>query len=133
MKTLNKVSCQGSHFVFRFFRIGTASPASSPSSNPTPGVPHSCMFKLYQILEDWITENTACVLSFTSRKWSANLVEVHCNQRGRTGITAIQSNLQEERGTTKVNSKRIKEQKRFKIMKTSENKALKGWSLNELK
>lgn len=104
-QTLHKVSCQSSHFVFRFFRIGAASPASSPSSSsstPHPGVPHGRVFKLDQILEDWITENTAGVLGLASRKWSASLVEVHCNQRGITGITALLSNLQGgERGSCK--------------------------------
>lgn len=103
-QTLYKVSCQGSHFVFWFFRIGAASPASSPSSSsstPHPGVPHGRVFKLDQILEDWITENTAGVLGLTSRKWSASLIEVHCNQRGITGITALLSNLQGERGSWK--------------------------------
>lgn len=101
-QTLHKVSCQGSHFVFRFFGIGAASPASSPSSSsstPHPGVPHGRMFELHQILKDWITENAAGVLGLTSRKWSASLVEVHRNQGGITGITALLSNLQEVRGS----------------------------------
>lgn len=51
------------------------------------------MFKLHKILEDWITENTAGVLGLTGRKWGASLVEIHCNQRGVTGITALLSNL----------------------------------------
>lgn len=98
---LYKVSCQGSHFVFRFFRIAPASPASSPSSSsgtPTPMVSHGRMFELHQILEDWITENTASVLGLTGRKWSTSLVEVHCDKRGITGITALLSNLREKRG-----------------------------------
>lgn len=102
---LYKVSCQSSHFVFRFFRIRTASPAPSPSttpSTPTPGMSHGGMFELHQILEDGITENTAGVLRLTSWKWSASLIEVYCNQRGITGITALLSNLQEQRGTLQV-------------------------------
>lgn len=103
-ETLYKVSCQGSHFVFRFFRIATASPASSTSSSscaPTPvhGMPHGGMFELHQILENWITENTAGVLGLTRRKWSASLVEVDRDQRGIAGIAAFLSNLREERGT----------------------------------
>lgn len=112
IQTLYKVSCQGSHFVFRFFRIATASPASSPSSprTPTPvhGVPHGGMFELHQILEDRITENTAGVLGLATRKGSASLVEVHCDQRGITGIAALLCNLREERRTLKAAYQEIK-------------------------
>lgn len=79
---LYKVCCQGSHFVFRFSRIGATSPASPPSTSsgaPTPRVPHGCMFELHKILEDWITENAARMLGLTSRKWSTSLVKVYGN------------------------------------------------------
>lgn len=97
-KTLYKIGCQCSHFVFRFFREGAGPPASSSSSSSTtypPGIPHSGMFKLHRILEDWITENTTGMLSLTSRKWTASLVEIYCDQRSITGITAFLSNLKE--------------------------------------
>jgi len=57
------------------------------------------MLELNQILEDWITENTASVLGLTGRKRSASFVEVHCNQRGITCFTALLSNLKEETRT----------------------------------
>lgn len=79
---LYKVCRQGSHFVFRFSRIGATSPASPPSTSsgaPTPRVPHGCMFELHKILEDWITENAARMLGLTSRKWSTSLVKVYGN------------------------------------------------------
>lgn len=102
-ETLYKVSCQSSHFVFRFFRIATASPASSPSSSscapPTMhGMSHGGMFQLHQILENWITEHTAGVLGLTSRKWSASLVEVDCDQRGVAGVAAVLSDLEGKTG-----------------------------------
>lgn len=79
---LYKVCRQGSHFVFRFPRIGATSSASPPSTSsgtPTPRVPHGCMFELHKILEDWITENAARMLGLASRKWSTSLVKVYCN------------------------------------------------------
>lgn len=81
---LHKVSCQSSHFVFRLFRISTASSASPTSTPPRTastvhGVSHGSMFKLHKVLEERIAENTAGVLGLTSRKWSAGLVEVHHN------------------------------------------------------
>ena len=98
-QTLHKVCSQGRHFVFRFFRIATASPATSPSSSSrTPtAIPHGGMFELHQILEDWITEHTASVLGLPGRKWRASLVEVDCDQRGVAGLAALLSNLWGER------------------------------------
>ncbi|KAF3851637.1 hypothetical protein F7725_013409 [Dissostichus mawsoni] len=94
-QTLHKVCSQGRHFVFRFFRIATASPATSPSSSSrTPtAIPHGGMFELHQILEDRITEHTATVLGLPGRKWRASLVEVDCDQRGVAGLAALLSNL----------------------------------------
>lgn len=65
-------------------------------------VPHGGMFQLHQILENQITENTASVLGLASRKWSARLVEVNCNQRGVTGVTGLLSNLWEEKKQNKA-------------------------------
>lgn len=107
MKTLYKICCQSSHFVFGFFRMDAASPAASSSSSSSshpPVIPHCCMFELHCILEDWITENTTGVLSLTSRKGTASLVKIDCNQRRITGITTFLGNLKETRGTVdKVN------------------------------
>lgn len=76
--------------------MDAAPPASSSSSTtPAPGVPHGCVFELHHILEDWITENTAGVLSLPSRKWTAGLVKIDGHQRRIAGVTAVLSNLED--------------------------------------
>lgn len=109
-QVLYKVRCQGSHFVFGFFRIGPPSPASSPSTSPgttAPRVPHGGMFELHKILEDGIAENTARMLRLTSWKWSTSLVEVYRNESGIAGITALLSDLHGYTSTLE-SAKRIK-------------------------
>lgn len=107
---LYKVCCQGSHFVFGFFRIGPSSSASSPSTSPgttAPRVPHGGMFELHQILEDGIAENTARMLRLTSGKRSTSLVEVYCDESGVAGVTALLSDLHGDTATLE-SAQRIK-------------------------
>lgn len=51
------------------------------------------MFQLHQVLEHRIAKHAASVLRFTIRQWRARLVEVHYNQRGFAGITAVLGHL----------------------------------------
>lgn len=107
IKTLNKIGRQCSHFVFGFFRMDAAPPASSSSSSSAtvpPGIPHGCMFELHSILEEWIAEDATCVLSLTSRKWTASLIKIYCDQRSVAGVTALLSNLEEKRQSKRFKS-----------------------------
>lgn len=108
---LYKVCGQGSHFVFGFFGIGPSSSASSPSTSPgttAPRVPHGGMFELHKILEDGIAENTARMLRLTSGKRSTSLVEVHCDESGVAGVTALLSDLHGDTATLE-SAQRIKQ------------------------
>lgn len=94
----HKIGRQRSHFVFGFFGVEAAPPASSPSSSSTtvpPGVPHGGMFELHHILEDGITEDAAGVLGLPRWKWTAGLIEIYGHQRSIAGVTAVLSNLED--------------------------------------
>jgi len=88
---LNKVSCQGSHFIFGLLGVPPAAPP--PPAAPRPPavrrVPHGGVSELHQVLEHRVTEHTARVLGGAGQQRSPRLVEVHGHQGRLAHLTAL--------------------------------------------
>lgn len=47
------------------------------------------MLQLYQLLEDRVAEDAACILCLVAREWGLGLVEVHAEQGGLAGTACV--------------------------------------------